>query len=140
MGEQVYRKKSLEALSAPEQLNDYLRVTQPAVWLILIGVIVLVAGLFVWANFVSITSKASGTARVSSGVVTGTFDDQGFASKVETGMTMYIGDVETTVSSVGHDSEGNVIAGASADMPDGEYSCYVVYKITKVIEMLLNAN
>ena len=29
---QVYREKSLERMSSPEQLNDYLKVTKPMVW------------------------------------------------------------------------------------------------------------
>ena len=138
MSEQVFRKKSLDALSAPEQLNDYLHVTHPAVWVILFGVILLIAGLFVWANFVSVTSKAFGNAYVEDAVVTVYFDDQEYASAVETGMTLTIGDVSVPVTSVGKNPQGKVVAGASADIPDGKYPCEVAYKSIKVISLLFN--
>ena len=42
----IFREKSLEQLNAPEQLTEYLKVTGPGVWITLIGVIVLLCGLF----------------------------------------------------------------------------------------------
>ena len=47
----IFRKKSLERVSSPEQLNDYIRVTTPSVWLILLALIVLLAGMLVWSIF-----------------------------------------------------------------------------------------
>jgi hypothetical protein len=41
----LFRKKSIERISSPEQLNDYLRVTSPSTWIILIAVIVLRTGI-----------------------------------------------------------------------------------------------
>ena len=41
MDNQIFRKESLDQISSPEQLNDYLRVTNPAVWLVLTAVILL---------------------------------------------------------------------------------------------------
>ena len=31
----IFREKSLEAVENPEQLNDYLKVTSPGVWIVL---------------------------------------------------------------------------------------------------------
>lgn len=45
----LFRKKSLERVSSPEQLDDYIRVTTPSVWLILLALIVLLAGLLVYS-------------------------------------------------------------------------------------------
>lgn len=44
----IFRKKSLERVSSPEQLDAYLKVTSPKVWIILIGVIVLLIGFICW--------------------------------------------------------------------------------------------
>ena len=44
MEESLFRKNSVEHISSPEQLNDYLRVTSPAIWVVLIAVIILLAG------------------------------------------------------------------------------------------------
>lgn len=47
----IFRKKSLEQISTPEQLDDYIKVTKPSVWVVLIATIILIAGVLVWAVF-----------------------------------------------------------------------------------------
>lgn len=47
----LFREKSLQAIESPENLNDYLRVTSPGVWLILSACIVLLAGFVIWGIF-----------------------------------------------------------------------------------------
>lgn len=47
----LFREKNLERLESPEQLNDYLRVTSPGVWMILSAVVLLLIGVFVWGVF-----------------------------------------------------------------------------------------
>ena len=42
-------KKALERITAPEQLTDYLRVTNPGIWALLTAIICLVVGLCVWS-------------------------------------------------------------------------------------------
>ena len=51
---QIFREKSLERVASPEQLNDYIRVTSPSVWVILLAMLVLLTGILVWAAFGSI--------------------------------------------------------------------------------------
>jgi len=41
MSDQIFRKKSLDRISSPEQLNDYIRVANPGIWMILAAVIIL---------------------------------------------------------------------------------------------------
>ena len=47
----LFRKKSLERISSPEQLNAYIRVSTPSVWLVLTAIAVLLAGVCVWGIF-----------------------------------------------------------------------------------------
>ena len=47
----VFRRKSLERVTSPEQLNDYIKVTTPSVWLILFATLVLIVGTLFWAVF-----------------------------------------------------------------------------------------
>ena len=51
MGNQVFREKSLERVGTPEQLNDYIRVTTPSVWIILAAMLILLFGMLVWGVF-----------------------------------------------------------------------------------------
>lgn len=45
----IFRQKSLDRVSSPERLNDYIRVTRPSVWLVLAAVILLLTGMIVWS-------------------------------------------------------------------------------------------
>ena len=41
MNDQLFRKKSMEKITSPENLNDYIRVASPGVWMTLCAVILL---------------------------------------------------------------------------------------------------
>ncbi len=45
----VFRKKSLEQINSPEQLDDYIRVTTPSVWIVLLALVVLLVGILAWS-------------------------------------------------------------------------------------------
>ena len=47
----LFREKSLERVTSPEQLNDYIKVTTPSVWMILAATLLLIAGTLFWAVF-----------------------------------------------------------------------------------------
>ena len=47
MQKQLFRQKTLDRVSSPEQLHDYMRVTNPAIWMLLGAVVALLAGLLV---------------------------------------------------------------------------------------------
>ena len=51
MANSPFRKKSLEKLNDPEQLNDYIRVTNPAVWMVLALIGLLLALFILWAIY-----------------------------------------------------------------------------------------
>ena len=129
---------SARRISSPEQLNDYLKVTSPKVWVLLAAIALLIVGLFVWSSFTTMESYASGTARAVGGELTIAFDDEKKAERVEPGMQIEIGDVKTEVLAVGTDGEGRIIASARANIPDGSYAVRVGYASTQVISMLLN--
>ncbi|MFR8314114.1 MAG: hypothetical protein ACLVBP_18195 [Ruminococcus sp.] len=57
MSDQIFRKKSLDRISSPEQLNDYIRVANPGIWMILAAVIILLAGVCVWGIFGHLDTK-----------------------------------------------------------------------------------
>ena len=47
----LFREKPLEAVDSTDNLNDYLHVTSPGIWLVLGVVILLLAGAVVWGCF-----------------------------------------------------------------------------------------
>ena len=53
----LFRKSSLEQISSPEKLNEYIRVSRPSVWIILGAVTaIIIAGVF-WALTAEITPE-----------------------------------------------------------------------------------
>ena len=58
-GNGIFRKKSIERVSSPEELNDYIRVTSPSVWLVLAALILLLAGILVWSVFGTVDAHAA---------------------------------------------------------------------------------
>ena len=138
MEQPFFRKESMERDSSPEVLRDCLHVTSPAIWTVLAAVILLLASLFVWSSVASVESYAAGEAEVRGGILTLHFDDAEKASHVDVGMNVKVGDLVAPVLSVGSDTQGNVIAVANADLPDGSYEAKVGYKTTQIIELLLN--
>ncbi len=138
MDQQLYRQKSIDRISSPEQLNDYLRVTSASVWVILAAVILLLAGLLIWSSVATIESYTEGSSQVQGGVMTIRFTDQQFAKKVEEGMPVRAGETQTVIASVGRDDNGLVIATASTSLSDGYYPVRVSYKQTQVLDLLFN--
>ena len=63
----IFREKSMEQLSTPEQLTGYLRVTGPGVWIVLAGLAILLAGLLVWGIFGRLVSTVTVPAKVENG-------------------------------------------------------------------------
>ncbi len=46
-----FRQKSLNKVSSPEKLDDYIRVTTPSVWIVLIAIVLLLVGGILWGIF-----------------------------------------------------------------------------------------
>lgn len=64
MDQQLFRKSSIDRVSSPEQLNDYIRVTSPSVWLVLAAVIALLAGICIWGIFGRLETRLSAPVQV----------------------------------------------------------------------------
>lgn len=47
----IYRKKNIEKISSPEQLRDYIKVTTPPVWFVLLAIALLLVGALIWSVF-----------------------------------------------------------------------------------------
>ena len=47
----IFREKSINRVASPESLNDYIKVTTPSVWIILIAIVVLIVGILAWCIF-----------------------------------------------------------------------------------------
>ena len=134
----VYRQSSLDRIQSPEQLNSYLRVTNPSAWIVLIAVIVLLVGALVWGSFTYIGSFVDGNAHVENGVMTIVFEDDDLAWNVQPGMNVTIGEANATVTSVGRGDDGRLFALADTTLANGSYPVKVSYRQTQIMQLLFN--
>jgi len=49
MKDSLFRQKSIERISSPEEIDAYMKVTSPSMWLILGAVIFLLFAILVWS-------------------------------------------------------------------------------------------
>ncbi|MBR3367059.1 MAG: hypothetical protein IKG66_04620 [Lachnospiraceae bacterium] len=134
--EELFRKKSLERISSPEQLQDYMRVTTPGTWMLLLAVIILLGGLLVCSVLGRVETTVSGKAQVQGGTATVEVEEK--TEKVEPGMTLRIGDLETSVEQVRREEDGAAYASAAVDLPDGNYDAVIVTESISPITFLVN--
>lgn len=99
MNDKIFRKKSVEKMSSPEQLNDYIKVTNPGVWIVLSAIVVLLIGVCVWGVFGKLETKIS-VACESRGGEAVLYIKEKDISSVKKDMTVSIGGNSYTVTSV----------------------------------------
>ena len=59
---ELFRKKSMDRISSPEELNDYIRVTTPSVWLVLTATVIILVGTLIWGAIGTVdVEKEDGT-------------------------------------------------------------------------------
>lgn len=51
MDNELFRKKNLSKIISPENIDDFIRVSNPGVWLLLISVVMLLVGMCLWKTF-----------------------------------------------------------------------------------------
>ncbi len=99
MNEQIFRKKSMEQVTSPEQLNEYIRVSSPGMWMVLLAVIVLLAGVCVWGIVGHLETTLQTVAIGENGQMTVYIREEDIAL-VKQGMTVRAGDTEYTIAEV----------------------------------------
>ena len=99
MANQLFRKNSLEKVSSPEQLNDYIRVSNPGVWIALTAVIVLLVGVCVWGIFGKIETTVGSAAVVKDGHMT-LYIKEEHLGEITEGMIVRVKEQEYLITSV----------------------------------------
>ena len=135
--EKIFRKESLERISSPEQLTDYLRVTNPGIWIILASIIILLGGLIVWSMVGSLETITDSVAVVENGRAKLIVNDRTY-SEITSGMTIRIDDDEYCIFSVDKDEYGRTVAYAEIDKTDGKYDAEIVTESVHPIRFLFN--
>ena len=154
----LFRKKSLERISSPEELHDYMRVTTPRLWMLLAAIAVLLIGFLVFAS----TANMENTTKIKVTVENlETSSEEGagataiyysslpmsYKDVVEAGMKVRIGNEEGKIDLIAmvNSEEGEqeielliAMDNPSLSLRDGEYDCELVLESTTPISFLWN--
>ena len=124
---------SRKKITSPEQLTDYLRVTNPATWVLLSAAILLVLSLIVWASIGTIESSTEALANVEGG--TAYLTPYG-VQDVEKGMIAVIAEQEYAITDVKTDDMGRPVGLAAVPLSDGEYEARIITERLKPVTFL----
>lgn len=129
----VFREKSITRISSPEDLNEYIRVSNAGVWIMLIAIIIFLVGVIIWAIFGSVYSYQDGSARVNGGVAVVNYvhsQDEEAPTSVKIQGTVYpLPESAQSTSSV---LKFDVL------LEDGTYDCRVITRQYHPISFVLN--
>ena len=64
MEKNLFRQETLDHISSPEELHDYMKVTSPRLWMILAAVVALLVGFIVYASVATLENKLDVKAEV----------------------------------------------------------------------------
>lgn len=103
--ETIFRQKSVDRVSSPEQLDNYLKVTTPSVWLILIGIIVLLIGTIVWAALGKLNTYVN-TGCIVESQTAYCYVTEEDGKKVDEGMTVEIPSEDVQFEVIGVETQG----------------------------------
>ena len=131
----IFRKKIIDRISSPERLTEYLQVTNPGIWLVLLITILLLAGIFVWSAIgiletgtdVAVVVQDHAAVVVSSGGV-----------DIASGMPLRIAGQEYVIAFTKKDEYGRVSGFAEVNLPDGTYEATLVVEQVNPISFLLS--
>lgn len=157
MSNSLFRKKSMERISSPEQLNAYIRVSTPSVWLILAAIVVLLAGVCVWGMTGRMDTVISAVAVAGEDALVAYVREED-AAALQEGMRVSIGSAEGQLLSIGAQpvqvddgftdymrrlgslQEGEWVYAVALDVecPEGVHSAKIVTESVSPMSFVLN--
>ena len=99
MNNQLFKKSSMNKISSPEQLQDYVRVANPGLWMVLSAIVILLAGVVVW-GFIGKIDTTMSTAIVTDGGHAVMYIGESNVEKLEIGMTVRSEDKEYIITDI----------------------------------------
>ena len=116
-GSSIFNKKATEKLRNPDDLDKFVRVTNPSVWVILAACVILIAGLLAWGFLGAVTTSVSATGAVVDGAAVCFLSAEDIA-QVEVGETANVGGERMTVADV---TSVPLSAGEAKEVLHGDY-------------------
>lgn len=139
MDEKLFNKKSVEKAKSPESLDDYIKVSNPTVWLLLASIIILLLGATFWGIFGRVESTVATTVRVQNGdAVCYVLED--YITEIKEGMTVKFDKKEAFITSIGEKENKEYVCELASEeiLIDGFYNGKVVTNSYQPWSFVLN--
>lgn len=95
----IFNRRAAEKLRSPDDLDKYVRVTNPGAWAVVAAMAALLAGLLAWGVFGAVSTSVSATGACVGGRVVCMLAAED-AAKVEPGDAANVGGAQLSVASV----------------------------------------
>ncbi len=130
----IFRQKSLERITSPEQFSNYLKVVTPEVWMVFAAIILIMIGLFIWSFTGNLENLEGALAYIQDGNAVVSLNTDNV--QIDSSMKIRIHDDVYEISRVGENEYGRCVAYARIDKPDGIYEAEIVTRSIHPISFL----
>ena len=157
MSEKLFREKSLKKVNSPEELNDYVKVANPGVWLLLGALIILLIGTLVWSIYGKLDTIVQALGVVENKQVN-IYIKESDMEKIDENTIFKLDNNEIQITSISKEpivvdkefsdymlhvgelsvNEWVYVIKAKADIPDGVYPIEVIIESIKPISFVIN--
>ena len=156
---QLFRKESVDHIASPEELHDYMHVTNPRLWMLLSAVAILLVGFIVLACFVKMENKVPVKIKIETLEYPETHEIEqvttaelpgSYKNILERGMEVRLGEEKGKIGGIfdvfveGYDTEEDgIVVDVYMDkeflpLPDGTYDGEIVVETSTPISFLWN--
>ncbi len=127
------------AKKTPDGLNNYIRVTNPAVWLLIAAMLSLVIGALCWGILGHVERTVETAVSVENGSVT-CYVDKANIEEVKTGMTVTYFGKKGIITKIGEESDGSYLCTVegSDELSNGIYYGTIVVEEIAPISFLMD--
>lgn len=137
MEKTIFRKKSLDKINSPESLNEYLRVTNPGMWIVLLAIVVFLVGSIIWGVNGRIETTLKTTAIAENGVVSSSINSQD-VTNLTSGMMVRISDKNGSIKSINKSADSTYEIIYDIEIADGVYSAEIITESISPLSLVFN--
>ena len=133
--QQIFREKIINQISSPDELNEYLKVASPSVWVILAAVILLLFGVIVWASTGTLETRSDAYIEASANELHVYVSDNK-SEFLSSGDIVRVQGQECVITDVQKDETGRTYGIAALKIADGVYNGEAVVETIRPISFL----
>lgn len=135
MAQLSFKDEKKNKITSPEQVNDYIKTSNPGAWLIILSAVILLASIFVWAVFgtLDVTVKADGIA-TEDGIVCYLPESE----DVAVGDKVKLGDVSGVIVSVSEKPVSKMKITESLDVDEYTLYCLDLSEWNYIVEISMS--